>query len=190
MATNEKLRRLEEKFNMSQELVNEMSQDILVVEPDDLTSLEMTETKKPGEHLPEVQLEEIFSLDLLRQDFIQMRSNVMSIISRGKTILDDAGTLDLGDMKASQLEALSSLQRSVGENIRLMVDIYKNIVAIEKEKHVMIRGLNQENLGVGTSQGAINVCEGGNVTQNVIIAGGTHDILRLMKKAQEERQKE
>jgi len=181
-----RLETLQKKFDMAEETVEQMTTQIEVIsEEDDLSQLTTTEIKQPGEHLPESVFEEVFTLDLLKQDFMSMRSSILSLISRGKTILDDTGRLDIADMKASQLEALAALQKSTGENIKLLMGIYKDIVAVEKDKYVILRGLNQENLGMQT-QGNIQVGQVAQVTQNVIIAGGTHDILALMEKAKEE----
>jgi len=112
-----------------------------------------------------------------------MRSNLLSVIQRGQSILEDVGNIDIGDMKASQLEALANLQKATGENIKLLMGVYKDIISVEKNKYVLIRGLNQENLGSG--QGQINVAPGATVTQNVIVAGSTHDILHAIEKANE-----
>jgi len=188
MATKEeKLKQLEEKFNMAEEAVNQMTEvvDALEVVDDDLSDLALTETKEPGAHLPDLNnFEEVFTLDLLKKDFLHMRTSILALITRGQSILDDTGQLDIGDMKASQLEALANLQKSTGENIKLLMGIYKDIIAVEKDKYVILRGLDQETLGAGTQQGQINVGNGGNVTQNVIVAGGTHDILRAIENAE------
>jgi len=185
---DDKLKALHEKFNMAEESINKMSEVIEVLD-DDLSSLEVTEIQEPGEHLPADldSFEEVFTLDLLKQDFMAMRTNILAVINRGQGILEDTGNLDIGDMKASQLEALSSLQRSTGENIKLLMGIYKDIIAVEKDKYVLLRGLNQENLGANP-QSPINVAEGGSLTQNVIVAGSTHDILRLMEDAKNEKE--
>jgi hypothetical protein len=185
---DDKLKALHEKFNMAEESINKMTEVIEVLD-DDLSSLEVTEIQEPGEHLPADldSFEEVFTLDLLKQDFMAMRTNILAVINRGQNILEDTGNLDIGDMKASQLEALSSLQRSTGENIKLLMGIYKDIIAVEKDKYVLLRGLNQENLGANP-QSPINVAEGGSLTQNVIVAGSTHDILRLMEDAKNEKE--
>jgi len=181
---DEKLKALHEKFNMAEESVNKMTEVIETLD-DDLTDLEVVETGEPGQNLPADldTFEEVFTLSLLKQDFMSMRSNILKVVNRGQTILNDTDQLDIGDMKASQLEALANLQRSTGENIKLLMGIYKDIIAVEKDKYVLLRGLNQENLG-STESGNLQVGAGSNVTQNVIIAGGTHDILQAIENAQ------
>lgn len=186
----EKLKQLEKKFNMAEEAVNQMTEviDALDIVDDDLSNLALTELKEPGSHLPDLKnFEEVFTLDLLKKDFMHMRASILALITRGQSILDDTGQLDIGDMKASQLEALANLQKSTGENIKLLMGIYKDIIAVEKDKYVILRGLDQETLGTQPQQGQINVGKGGNVTQNVIVAGGTHDILRAIENAEKER---
>jgi len=185
MSKNEtKLKKLHEKFNLAENTIDQMTAVVDSFE-DDLTPLEITEVGQPGEYLPEITTQkEVFSLDLLKSDFMTMRSNILSVINRGQQILKDTGTLEIGDMKASQLEALANLQKSTGDNIKLLVGIYKDIIAVEKDKYVLLNGLNQEILGAG--QGQIQVSPGATLNQNVIVAGSTHDILRLMEKAKEE----
>ena len=165
---------------MAETQINKMTNIIDELEGDDLSHLETTETKEPGEHLPAKldEFEEVFTLELLKQDFMSMRVSILAVINKGQKILDDVEILEISDMKASQLEALSSLQRSTGENIKLLMGIYKDIISVEKDKYVLLRGLDQENLGA-----APPIHTGDNITQNVIVAGGTHDILRELIEA-------
>lgn len=181
---DDKLKALHEKFNMAENSVNKMTEVIETID-EDLTDLEVVETSEPGQNLPAEldTFEEVFTLPLLKQDFMSMRQNILAVINRGQTILNDTDQLDIGDMKASQLEALANLQRSTGENIKLLMGIYKDIIAVEKDKYVLLRGINQENLG-STEGGNLQVGAGSNVTQNVIIAGGTHDILAAIANAE------
>lgn len=181
---DDKLKALHEKFNMAENSVNKMTEVIETID-EDLTDLEVVETSEPGQNLPAEldTFEEVFTLPLLKQDFMSMRQNILAVINRGQTILNDTDQLDIGDMKASQLEALANLQRSTGENIKLLMGIYKDIIAVEKDKYVLLRGLSQENLG-STEGGNLQVGAGSNVTQNVIIAGGTHDILAAIANAE------
>jgi len=185
MSKNEtKLKNLHEKFNLAENAIDQMTVVVDSLE-EDLTSLEVTEIGQPGEYLPENNSQkEVFTLDLLKSDFMTMRSNIMSVINRGQKILEETGTLEIGDMKASQLEALAQLQKSTGDNIKLLMGIYRDIIAVEKDKYILMNGLNQEMLGAG--QGQIQVAAGATLNQNVIVAGSTHDILRLMEKAKEE----
>lgn len=181
---DDKLKALHEKFNMAENSVNKMTEVIETID-EDLTDLEVVETSEPGQNLPAEldTFEEVFTLPLLKQDFMSMRQNILAVINRGQTILNDTDQLDIGDMKASQLEALANLQRSTGENIKLLMGIYKDIIAVEKDKYILLRGLSQENLG-STEGGNLQVGAGSNVTQNVIIAGGTHDILAAIANAE------
>lgn len=181
---DDKLKVLHKKFNMAENSVNKMTEVIETID-EDLTDLEVVETSEPGQNLPAEldTFEEVFTLPLLKQDFMSMRQNILAVINRGQTILNDTDQLDIGDMKASQLEALANLQRSTGENIKLLMGIYKDIIAVEKDKYVLLRGLSQENLG-STEGDNLQVGAGSNVTQNVIIAGGTHDILEAIANAE------
>jgi len=160
---SKKLQNLEKRFGMIQTVVEEMSGDI--------EELHIAEIEKQGDNLPvKVEEVEIFSLDLLKQDFMMVRQNIIKVITAGQNILSKAALLDLGEMKPTQLDALSNLQGVLGTNMKLLIELYRQIVEIE-EKRKKIKS--------GTEQGSPTVINGNQVNQQVFI-GGTHDILKLL----------
>lgn len=180
MSINEKkLESLRKKFDMAEESINQMTAVVEDIDDsNELNALAEVEISEPGKNLPAIsEFEEVFTLDLLKSDFTLMRSNLLSLITRGQQILEDTGAIDIVDMKASQLSALAELQLATGANIKLLIEIYKSIIGIEKEKYVLIRGLNQENLGSENANQIIS-----NTTNNIVV-GSTHDILQALEKA-------
>lgn len=165
----EKFDKLRKKFNMAEEAVEELSEDL-----DDLA---MTETPEPGQHLPILSdnPNEVFTIDLLKQDFLLVRQNVLSVINRGQMLLEKVEILDIGDMKGSQLMALATLQKTLGDNVKLLMDIYKDIISIEKDKRATsgtVPGL--PGAGGMTVKGDVH-------QQTIVVAGNTSDLLKAIK---------
>lgn len=176
-----KIEALEKKLNIATSLIEEldiedcdivppnMAQSITVVEPIDGTiNLPSTDVK---------QQEEVFSIDALKTDFVLIRQNLLKLITTGQRILDSASLIDVADMKASQLTALSSLLETVGSHCRTMVDIYKQISEIEKIRMCT----------TGKSPEGVNQINTGNTINNtqIIYTGDTSNLLDYIKQAQE-----
>lgn len=192
---SEKLKNLEKKFEMAESLISEL--DVVFEEDGEgkFSSASRNESavtvaapvvpeQVSGELLPAVPdkvEEEIFSLDNLKADFMLVRQNILRVINAGQGILSQVGVLDLADMKASQLEALNGLQKTLAENLKLLVSIYKDIVDIEKAKGALKGSKGMQEPAPGTT-----VVQG-NVNQNVLIAGGTHDMLDLLDQMRKKR---
>ena len=166
---------LEKKLNIATELMEELNFDdieICVPTIPDITDIEIIQPKNLTEPIKE---EEVFSIDSLKNDFIMIRSNVLQLISTGQRILASASVIDVSDMKAPTLNALASLQETLGNNLHLMVTVYKEICEIEKMRMCVngkpVDGVGSQNISTG------------NVTNNtqIVFSGGTADLLKLIK---------
>ena len=169
--SNDKFEILEKKLNIASELIEELNIDDLTV-------------NLPSAHVETAELmvvpeneKEIFSIESLKSDFILIRQNVLKLIGTGQRILDSAALLDISDMKASQLTALSNLQETLGNNMKLMVGIYKEICEIEKMR-----------LGIcGKAEGSVQQIATGNTINNnttVVFSGDTSQLLEIIKENQ------
>lgn len=176
--STDKFEQLEKKLNIATELIDELNiDDLAVVLPSSKDVVE-AEVVDCGELVPVSENDrEIFSLESLKSDFIMIRQNVMKLIANGQRILDSASLLDVSDMKASQLTALSNLQETLGNNMKLMVGIYKEICEIEKMR-IGITGSKQE--------GSVQIATGNNITNNntIVFAGDTTQLLDIIKENQ------
>lgn len=153
-----KLEKLEEKFNTATELIDELVLPVTeVLEPEIIepgTDVELRETS-------------LFTMSQLKQDFEMIRRNTMKLINNGQQLLDRAQLLDISDMKASQLEALSSLQGTIGANLKMMMEIYKDLVDIENNT-----GKKQaKEQAVAVNNGTVN---------NITFTGTNSDLLKLI----------
>lgn len=182
----EKLNGLAEKFKMAQDMVETVSEEF-----EDLNDLAIQEVPEPGQHLPAISGPEdlqVFTIDALKQDFVMVRTNVLGVINRGNHILEQVSILDVADMKASQLMALATLQKTLGENVKLLMDIYKDIVSIEKDKAILQGQMGGVDplTGANCTPGNMNVR--GDVHQQIVVAGNTSDLMNFVKKEKEEKE--
>lgn len=176
MKKSDKLKQLEKRFNIAAEVVAEMVGDVEELEEDLTTELAISDHQLLPATIPDnIPEGQVFSIELLKQDFFSMRQNIQSLIAIGQNILRQASVLDLADMKASQLDALTSLQATLGGNMKLLIDLYKQIIDIEKGR-AALHGNFREDGGTVVK---------GNMTQQNIIVGGTHDMLKLLDQANE-----
>lgn len=160
----ERMRSLEDKFNLAETLVEELDELI----EDVSVGLENSDDNLPMA----VEGFGIMNIETLKQDFMLARNNIIKLISTGQRILDQASVLDVSDLKASQLEALATLQSTLGANLKLLLEIYKDIAAIEKSR--------------GNPSQA-NVNNGSVTTNNIVFTGSSSDLLKLINENQPQR---
>jgi hypothetical protein len=164
------LESLEKKLNIASSLIDELEIDNYDIIPSNsITNLpEITKVDEKGD--------EVFSLETLKSDFMMIRQNVMKLISTGQRILDTASLIDVSDMKASQLTALSQLQQTLGNNLKLMVDCYREISEIEKIRLCAT--------GKVTEAGATQVNTANTVNNTIVFSGDTNSLLDIIKQNQ------
>lgn len=160
-----KLEALEKKFNLAETLVEELDELVAELEaPDSDLSTEVV----TGEIVAVD--EKVLDISSLRQDFGLVRNNVIKLVNTGQRILDSACVLDIADLKASQLDALANLQATLGNNLKLLMDIYKDIAAIEKSR-----------AGMPVSKPEQTNINNGNVTNNnIVFTGSTSELLTMI----------
>jgi hypothetical protein len=160
------MEKLEKKFDLAKAKVEEASETL----------------EKLGEGLIETGLEvigegpeEVFTIALLKQDFMMVRQNLVALIAKGQRLLNTESQIDATELKASQVEALSELQNSISANLKLLIDIYKQVADIEKAKRSSMADMYGHGMPLM-----------GNVTTNNIVFTGTpSELLSIMKKDKE-----
>jgi hypothetical protein len=161
---SEKLERLEKKFNLAQILVEELS------ELDETPSDNLPMSVDSGELEPYDGSSSLIDYNQLRSDFQLVRQNVLKVVNSGNRILEEVSVLDISDLKGSQIQALAQLQAALGSNIKLMMEIYKDIVTIEKAKETKKETPTKEAPSIN-----------GNVSQtNILFSGSSSDLLNLI----------
>ncbi len=166
------LNKLEEKFNIANNLVEELSSVVEDLEFDNLPDL----VSSPNEiTLPQDTPVEVFSLDTLKSDFMLVRNNIIKLINTGQRILDAASVVDVSDLKASQLQALSDLQSTLGNNLKMLISTYKEIADIETSRN---------KAGIKTQEGISNVNTGTITNNNIVFSGSSDELLNLIKQNQ------
>jgi hypothetical protein len=161
---SQKLTNLETKFNLAEQLIDELGTVV-----DDLGFQEFL---NPIDINPNLPANSIMDMSLLAQDFLLARTNILKLIHNGQKILEEASVLDIGDLKASQLEALSTLQSTIGANIKLLMDCYKDIAAIEKTRQKP------------TTKAETNPAQVTNTVNQNLFVGSSSDLLKLINENQ------
>ena len=176
MAVSQKLQNLEKRFGMASGLVNELDalvDEIGIEDIDTSPAGAVAVREDPG--VPAEIEESIICMQQLKQDFQMIRSNLIKLIDTGQRFLVAAGTLDIGDLKASQLDALSNLQRTISDNAKMLLEIYKDIAAIEKARNAGKSKMNAN----PTDASVVNT---GHMTQNnIIFQGSTKELMNLIE---------
>lgn len=152
----DRLRAIETEFNLTESLVEELGSinDNLITIDETLPSI-----TNPNE---------LINLDSLRSDFGLVRNSIINLVATGQTILNTACLLDISDLKASQLEALSTLQSTLGSNIKLLLDSYKTMSEIEKIKTSQIK------------EKPTSVNNGEVINNNILFNGSSSELLDLI----------
>jgi hypothetical protein len=157
-----KLERLEKKLNITTELVQEMTEvieEFEIAEPTPVVVAELVSSEKPVE---------VFTLEILKSDFMLIRNNIMKLVADGQRTLSSASVIDVSDLKASTIQALAGLQVAIGGNLKMLIDSYKIIVEIEK--------LRQKEKPMIQTMGAVNM----GTVNNIAFSGSTSELLQLI----------
>lgn len=164
---SEKLQNLEKKFNLAENLVEELSTVI-----EEITTTELLPTPVPVAGEVVVEEASVMDMTLLKQDFVLMRNAIIKLIGTGQRILDQASVLDIADLKASQLDALSNLQTTLGTNIKSLMDCYEAITRIEKNRQKPVpKQAPSENINNGSV-----------TNNNIVFSGSSSDLLAIINK--------
>jgi hypothetical protein len=156
------LENLEKKFNVATKL----AEDLEEIGND----LGIAEIRIP--EIIETDCESVFTLSQLKSDAELVHRNLRSLVLKGQRIMDQVETLDIADLKASQIESLSSLQNTIANNLKLIIDIYKQIAEIEKMKKPS-KINNSEQLSMVNTGTVVN--------NQILFTGSPNDLLNLIK---------
>jgi hypothetical protein len=147
-----------EKIEQVFELAHKEVENAIVETDETITEVETKDIEK-------IDKDQVFSFDTLKQDYLIVRQNLIKLIDKGQKILDQVTIMDIGDFKASQLMALSQLQDSIGNNLKLLIDIYKQLTEIKNN-------LDKKNVEE-KDKGNVNV-------NNAVFVGSSKDLLDML----------
>jgi len=168
----DKLRMLEDKLNLARE----------TLEKTKIMKNEIRDLKKEADGEMDDYVQK------LRMDLEIIRNNLLQLINAGQNLLRELQTLPAIDLKASQIMAISDLQKTIGQNTKLLWDLYKELMEIEnmkkrtelKEREIDIK---EKEIEIKSKQveGKLNV-EKAEKVQNIFV-GTTSDLLKMLKDA-------
>jgi hypothetical protein len=159
------LENLEKKFNVASKLAEDLDE---IGKEIGISDLEVIDQNLPAE-----QIESVFTLNQLKADAELVHKNLRSLVLKGQRIMDQLDTLDIADMKASQIEAITCLQNTIANNLKMIIDIYKNIAEIEKMKGTMASKFNQEGVSMVNTGTVVN--------NQIMFSGSPNDLLNILK---------
>jgi hypothetical protein len=169
-----KLKMLEKKFSMAQEVLEELpnvDSDLVVAEVVDVGEAQLDVINADNQTVTD----DIFSLQSLKADFVLVRQNLLKLINTGQTILTQVQFMDVGDMHPQHLSALATLQTTVGQNLKLLIELYEKIIRIENMK----KGKKIDGEETGEGKGSLKI------DKAIVFTGSTKELLAMMDKKDE-----
>ena len=155
---NKKLKKVEKLLNVTQDAIDDMQ----IIQP---TSYDVDTI----EDLDDSQMA-IFEVNELRKTFVLVKQNLTSMVNSGQNLYNQIDGLLIDDLKASEVSAIAQLGDSIARQLKIMIEIYKDISDIEQSRKSTI----PNNLPPGS-----NVTQN---TQNIVVQGSTKDMLEQISK--------
>lgn len=169
--TDRTLKKVEDLLNVSSEATKALDTLTLTNEQEidlnDTPSYSLTET----EEFPIVAEEDtqVFELTELKRTFILVKRNLQATVDRNQELLDQTRGIKITEMKASEISAVAELSNVTSNQLKMLVEVYKDIIQIEKG----LRELKNSNGGMP------NLPPGASFQQNnIILQGSTQEALK------------
>jgi len=132
--TPKRLRKVEELFEVAgkvleectiQEEENENSVEIIPSDNHKLKKVENFNTE--DEALPR-----LFALEEVRTDFLIVKRNLLKLMNKCQTLMDGTTEMQIFNITASQIDAISQLSNSITLQIQTVLKLYKDLAEIEQ----------------------------------------------------------
>lgn len=162
-----KLNKIEQIFGAADDVVTNMEEKTGGMEI--TLGAEAYEIEEQDEVLPVAIGDDVFSLTELKTDFTLARRNLRKLIRRGQTLMDTLQNADLEDMTAGKIMAIAQLSTSVSQQLKMLSEMYKDIMEIEKGRNGPPSG------SIGPSITGVT----GDI--NMIFAGDTKSLMKHIK---------
>lgn len=164
MKPEKKIAKLEKIFDAAETAIQEISVDdegnqIYELAPEGWERTEIEEVKDGN----------VFDLTELKKDFILAKRNLYTLIRKGQMLMNGIDELDLEEMTGTKIMAIAQLSTSVSGQLKMLVEIYKDIADIEKTRRPEIPGVV-----AGAVQGDLN--------QSIVFAGDTAELMKHLNR--------
>lgn len=154
--------KIENIFNAAEEVIENLEVDdekLITMGPasyeiDEVGDIEETDT--------------VFEVMELKKDFIMVKRNLQKLVRQGQNLMDGVGIMHLDDMNGAQMSGIAQLSDVIGNQLKMMIEMYKDISEIERNKKP------QNPLVPGNVTGDLN--------QNILFTGTTADLLAQFDK--------
>ena len=143
--------------------INKLSEKLEIAK-EELKTLEVIEV--PQEEQKELLTEDVLidanllsKKQMIQDDFMEVRNSLKNLVKRGEDIINQIQFVDVADLKSSQIQAVASLQSAIGSNLKLLLDLHKQLIDTnnsleykkDKKEDSNVK-IQQNNLFVGTSR--------------------------------------
>ena len=162
------IKKVEDILNISQNTLNTISVDVIDVE--DIEDEDSMDIEPIQEILPGTYESSIFGLVDLKKNFKLAQASLQQLINYGQGLMAQTVSMNLEELKASDVGAIAALSEAIYRQLRGLVEIFRDISEIE----LNIKKLNEKSIG--------NLPAGASFTQNnYTVTGTTADIIREIK---------
>lgn len=164
MNPERKIAKIEKIFNAAETAVQEIT-----IDEEGNQTYEMAPEGWERLEIEEVKDGNVFDLTDLKKDFILAKRNLYTLIRKGQMLMNGIDDLDLEEMTGTKIMAIAQLSTSVAGQLKMLVEMYKDIADIEKMRRPDIPGVIH-----GAVQGDLN--------QNIVFAGDTSELMKYLKR--------
>jgi predicted NUDIX family NTP pyrophosphohydrolase len=155
-----KLDKISQNFDIAETNISNMTTDI-------------TEQVGDVKHLPSLETSDIFQLDMLQQDFMNVRATLLDTVSKGKMVIDAlTNEIVINPTDGELIGSYSQLISVVNSSMKLLNSSYKDISDIVT-KVKKLENDTKNSMG-GDNNGVTNI-------QNNFYAENLNDIIRKIK---------
>ena len=162
MKQRKNIKKLEKVFNIAEDVIqsleiNKEGMQEITLAPE-AYQFDEKEIEKNG----------VLGLAELKADFLIAKRNLRKLIRHGQTLMDTSADMDMEEMTASKIMAIAQLSTSISGQLKMLVEIYKDIAEIEKSRKGGLPGAFEGNLA-------------GVVHQNIIFTGDATSLMKYLK---------
>lgn len=164
-----RLKKVEAIFDAAQEVVKSVTFN----EETKTTDITLHPDGYEIDDVGEIEDGKVFDLMELKKDFISIKRNLQKLIRQGQNMMESVGFMDLEEMPAARIEAISKLSNVISLQLKMIVEVYKDITEIEKTR-----------APVSALPGIIPGAVHGDFNQQIIFAGDSASLLKHLKEQQ------
>lgn len=129
-----RLKKVEEILNVSNDTIDEI--ELSDEQSFDLQEREQYDILDPDDNFDE-DITSIVELRDLKKTFVMVKRNLQKLVVQGQTLMSQTIGVNIMELKASEIDAISKLSAVVSDQLKMMITIYQDIIKIEKDIRIL-----------------------------------------------------